>query len=388
MLSARSSKRRAGRSSAGNRLRQLYTLELIALVRELQGLRDFHVDKFYESAENVFRLGLSKGGERADVRCVLPYSIGRTEYIEHADEPTNFAAAVRKRISGFVISAVEQYNNDRIILIGLKKGTESANMILEMFGQGNLIITDQSMRITLAYKPHTFKDRDVRPGMQYLSPKGNNTDLTDAKIVAEEMGRICGKDDAMLPQIARMGLGTLYAEEALTRAGVSPKALANSLDERASVRVSESVNKIIKECVESRKARVYKKGDEVVNFAICDISKYAQSERVEYDSVQKALDQAYRMSLQHVAVNSAEVEGLKQSMEKQSALIKGLDDQIADSRKAADIIMGNMQIINNVIDELRKNKRMTKDELQKLAKDIKILDVNLKDKTVTIELKA
>jgi cell division septum initiation protein DivIVA len=88
-----------------------------------------------------------------------------------------------------------------------------------------------------------------------------------------------------------------------------------------------------------------------------------------------------------VAANSGEVEGLKQSMEKQRALIKELDDQIDESRRTADTIMGSMQIINSIIEELRKNKRMTKDELQMLAKDIKILDVNLKDKTVTIELK-
>ena len=197
-----------------------------------------------------------------------------------------------------------------------------------------------------------------------------------------------GGSDALLPLIVRMGLGTLYAEEALTRAGIDPKARISSLDKSALGKVAESVNKIIKECTDSKRARIYKKGEETVDFAICNIAKYSQFDSVEYDSIQKTLDQAYQVSLHHVAVNSGEVEGLKQSIEKQTALLKELDGQIAESREAADAIMSNMQRINHIIAELAKNKHMTKDELQALAKDIKILDVNLKDKTVTIDLEA
>lgn len=369
-------------------MRQLYNLELIALVRELQDLRDFHIDKFYEGGENVFRFGLSRGGEKADVRCVLPYSMGRTEYIAHADEPTNFATAVRKRISNFMISAVEQYNNDRIILIRLKKGEENANIILEMFGRGNMIITDSSMKITLAYKPHTFKDRDVRPGAQYLPPKGSNIDITDAKAVAEEINRMGSSEgDAILQSIARIGIGTLYAEEALARVGIDPSARIGSLDKGMLDKAAKSVSSIISACINSKGARIYKKGEGAIDFAVCDIARYSHLERVEYDSIQKTLDQAYLMSLQHVPGNSEEVEGLKRSMEKQRALVKGLDDEIAENRNAADAIMRNMQIINGIIDEMKKNRHMTKEELQKLAKEIKILDVNLKSKTVTIELK-
>ena len=123
-------------------MRQLYTLELISLVKELQALTGFYVDKFYESEDNTFRFSLSRKGEKADVRCVLPYAIGRTEYIEQAEEPTNFATAVRKRITGFAIDAIEQYNNDRIIIIRLRKGEERINIILELFGKLNLAIEE------------------------------------------------------------------------------------------------------------------------------------------------------------------------------------------------------------------------------------------------------
>ena len=45
-------------------------------------------------------------------------------------------------------------------------------------------------------------------------------------------------------------------------------------------------------------------------------------------------------------------------------------------------------MINKVqlIKEAKENRHLTKEELQRLSKGIKILDINLKDKTVTIEM--
>ena len=153
-------------------MRTISTQELSALVGELQWMEGFFVDKFYEMGKGRFRLRLSKRGEQqTDLLIILSHAFNKTKYIEQADSPTSFAMATRKRITGFAIERIEQYNKDRIILLRLKKGEERANVVVEMFGTGNFIITDKEMKITLAYEPHDYKDRKIKIGETYTPPK-------------------------------------------------------------------------------------------------------------------------------------------------------------------------------------------------------------------------
>ena len=104
-----------------------------------------------------------------------------------------------------MIDAIEQYNNDRIILIRMKKGEESVSMILEMFGQGNLIIADNEMKALLVYRPHTFKDRTVQTNSKYTPPSSNNIDLLDAKAVEERIKNVGeDKSESIMESVSKM----------------------------------------------------------------------------------------------------------------------------------------------------------------------------------------
>src|SRR4029077_3595181 len=129
----------------------------------------------YEIERDKFRFKLSRKGEKANIQLMLPYTLNMTEYVEIREEATNFAIAARKRMAGMMIEAIEQYNEDRILLIKLIKGEERANIIIEMFGKGNLIISDNEMKILLAYDVHSFKDREIKPSIEYIPPKKNQS---------------------------------------------------------------------------------------------------------------------------------------------------------------------------------------------------------------------
>jgi predicted ribosome quality control (RQC) complex YloA/Tae2 family protein len=371
-------------------MRQLYTLELIALIRELQEWTGFHIDKFYESREDTFRLSLSKGGVRAEMMCALPYSVNRTEYIERAEIPTNFAMAVRNRISGFVIEAIEQYSNDRIMLMRLSKGSESENLVFEMFGKGNLIVADKGMKIQLVYKPHVFKDRTVKTGATYVPPKNNNISALDASAITDELGRLIAsnsdRNEAVLPYLSkRIGIGTIYIEDSLLRAGVDLKAKAAELTQAQLKEMTNAIVREVKACAESGGAMTYSSKEGIVDFSLCPMAKYSHLENQRFESMQEMLDQVYQKGYQQPSKRSAEVEGLKQSIEQQRASLDSIDKEAAYSKSAGDAVLNDMQRINLIIEALRKDKHMTKEGLQKLAEGIRILDINLKDKIVTIE---
>ncbi len=77
---------------------------------------------------------------------------------------------MRKRISGTRIEEISMLGTDRIVIFKLA-GKVPMNMIIEMFGMGNLIIADQSMKVELAYRHASASGRKIIPKEQYAEPK-------------------------------------------------------------------------------------------------------------------------------------------------------------------------------------------------------------------------
>ncbi len=160
-----------GSRSSSDSLKGIKSHELEALVKELQWMKGFYIGKLYETGEDEFRIRLTRSGESADLRIVLTKAINRTRYVEEQKTASGFAMALRNVLENAKIMSIEQLNNDRIVAMGLEKGGASYIMIIEMFGKGNLVITDSSMSILLAYKIHKFADRNIAKGELYVPPK-------------------------------------------------------------------------------------------------------------------------------------------------------------------------------------------------------------------------
>ncbi len=262
------------------------------MVNELQEFVGFYVDRFYELGDGRFRIKLSKKGAQANLQIILSHTINKTKYIEKGEQPTDFTMAVRKRIEGFQIKSIKQLNNDRIVMLELKKGDSEANLIAEMFGGGNLIITDNTMGMLLVYKRRQFKDRTMAPHLEYKAPKRSSE----------------------------------YKTEKIT----------------------------IKE---------------------------------GFKTLQEELDEFYHenpVDMEEKRHNALE-EQLKASIEKQRKIMGGIDSDIETNKEIAEKIFRNMNEINDIINELKKSKRMTLEELRSRTK-IGVQSIDLKNKTVTIEI--
>ncbi|MDE1868344.1 MAG: NFACT family protein [Candidatus Micrarchaeota archaeon] len=372
-------------------MRELYTPELMVLVKELKAFENFFIDKFYESEKDKFRIKVSRKGEKANILCILPYTINATEYIEEAEQASNFAIAVRKRITGFMIESIGQLGHDRIIIIKLKKGDDRANLILEMFGHGNMVLTDENMGITLAYNVHSFKDREIRPKAVYTPPQSSAIDISQASAIldgiVDSIARTSEDKNAQIGKtLAKgLGIGTMYLENALSRLGINPK---EKLSEMKDVQIKPIADSIIEEvisCLDKPEFTIYKDNEMPIDFALTKISKYEKKESQTFETFQKMLDEFYRNASKKEEQESPEAIELRKSIEKQRDLLKEIDDDISSNKAIGDEIFSKISEINKIIAHAKERKRATKEELQELSQSIKILDVNLKDKTLTIE---
>ncbi len=283
-------------------MRELYTIELVRLVGELKSLEGFYIEQFYELEKGRFRIKISKKGEKLNLRCILPETINRTEYIELSDEATNFSMGIRRRIDGLPITSIEQFNNDRIILI--KVGTEEreANLIFEMFGRGNLVLADRAMKTMLAYQTHMFKDRAVRPNVAYIPPKNQSIGSLERKEIEAAIKSVKeakGGTDILHALTKRLGIGLMYIDEALERVDVNPSTKPAEITEEQTISITESLISLVKEC-ENGKAMAYMKPNgAVADFALCVISKYKDLERREFESLESCLDLLYNSEYKH-----------------------------------------------------------------------------------------
>ncbi|MCL5680345.1 MAG: NFACT family protein, partial [Candidatus Marsarchaeota archaeon] len=166
-------------------MREPSTLDLAAITLELGFLKGFYIEKFYELPNLQFRLKLNKSGEGQYNLMIVPGRLlSIASVIVQQDQPTNFSQAVRKRIANSHISDISLFNDDRVLCITVEKGDQHQYIMVEMFGRGNLIITDSDLNIELAYMRHEFSDRKIFNGEKYVAPR--NKRITISRLSEEK----------------------------------------------------------------------------------------------------------------------------------------------------------------------------------------------------------
>ncbi len=143
---------------------------------------------------------------------VLPPLLIPTSYVVPADRPDNLSVISRKRLGNRRVTAFEQLQFDRILRIG----TEDGSIILELFGSGNVILTDADGVIVYALHERDWRDRSIRKGLNYVPPPAPRVHPT---MSFDEFAAIFTARDAVR-SLVRAGLPPVYAEEVCHVAGV------------------------------------------------------------------------------------------------------------------------------------------------------------------------
>ncbi len=370
-------------------MREISTLELSVLSRELASLNGYHIDKFYELGNGSFRFRLSRQGTQLNLQCLLGRTVGATRYVEAAEQPTPFALAVRKRISGAVIGSVEQYNDDRLLLIRLEKADASMNIVLEMFGKGNMVIAEQDMRIMLAYRVHDFKDRSVRPGATYVPP--HNAPITmagtsGAQARLAELAKAADQNVSIMSFLNRnVNIGAQYAENALLHLRIDPKArLSQSLGS-----LPDIAKALADEVAESAAPSycMYLDGGNAVDYSVVPLVKYSTLEKRTFASMQELLDEFYYSVMPKETIEeNALAKELAASIEKQKHAIAEMGASTALNREAGRKIFEMLNQINMLVSYAREHRHATVEELRERFPELKINGLDLKDKIIKLEL--
>ncbi len=199
-----------------------------AIVSELTGKLPLWIDKVYQFDSQTLAIRMN-GENKAHYQFIIEAG-RRAHFVQELPEPPKnppqFAMLLRKYLSGGKVLGIRQHGLERIIDFTIGKGTTSFHLIMELFDEGNVILTDNNYEIIKPLRHHRFKDREVIPRVLYtMSP-------SDPTASAENLAAALKKDDRDLVRALAVGcmLGGTYAEYICGKAGLEKSIPAASAD--------------------------------------------------------------------------------------------------------------------------------------------------------------
>jgi predicted ribosome quality control (RQC) complex YloA/Tae2 family protein len=336
---------------------EIASMDLVALVQELQVLEDARIDKFYQR-DNELIIHVYNPGDKKYRLFMTSGKAFFTDYKrEMPDRPPGFCMFLRKRLGGATIERIEQYDFDRVLEIH----TTDHVLICELFRGANFILTNKNMAIQNAMTTgEASGGRAIHQGEQYEYPGAD-----DAAQATDEVFDQHADEEIVVVLAAEIGLGGSWAEEVCARAGVDKNTEIAELGDDELDTVIETVNGTFHTVQEGDlEPRVYYTLDEAGNedpVAATPIpfETYSDVDSTGFDTFSEALDTYFtekekaEYRRQQLQAYREKKEKLERRLEQQERQIEGLEVAVEENQEKGDLIYEHYSVVEDVIDTIR-----------------------------------
>ena len=335
-------------------------IDVRAVMHELCAKLPLWIDKIYQFETRT--IGIRINGENHAKYQLLIEAGRRAHLVKNfpppPKNPPQFAMFLRKYISGGKVLSIRQHGLERILIFDIGKGTLTYRLIVELFDEGNVILTDEAYQIIKPLRHHRFKDRDIIPGAIYSM---SGTDPTGSK---ENLATtLAGDDRDLVRALAITGmLGGTYAEYVCQTAGIDKATPASNADYDAVYAAIRAIFDRVEHTIQP-----------VVSASSCEpivlvpSSQGRQEDTSRFIGFSEALEAFYPMTkAEKVRVASKPTLSQEERIHKyQETAIKKFDDKIKKTQEIVDIIYENYQFVSQVITSLdTASKRLSWQEIE------------------------
>lgn len=316
---------------------------MAAVVLELQEcIIDSRVNSVYQLDGKTLLLKLHKP-DKPELRLVLESGrrLHLTSYVlEKPLTPPAFCMALRKYLRNSRLTSLEQYEFERIVVLSFKTSAGVVRLVLELFGEGNVILVGEDGRILQALSYKRMRDRNILCGEVFVFPPSSGKN--PSKIGKEEFRSILkGVGDVeVVRAVARfLGVGGVYAEEALLRAGVDKTKHCDALGEKEIDSISDGLRALLSR-VQTRDLEptiVLDESDSLLDVVPFKLKRYEGFRLQSYEGFNEALDEFYaRVTAVEKALAGVEVDRLQREAERLKRIIADQEKVMAEAEAKAD----------------------------------------------------
>jgi len=334
---------------------ELNFLELYFLVDELQFCVGSRVDKIYEPDGFLFQLHKSGSG-KFFLRITSNVLWLAKEKPEAPEKFSGLCSSLRRYLEGKKLTKLEQLGSERIVKLTFETQKETFYLFIELFQNGNMILTDAARKILAAKEERAWKDREIKRGLNYIPPPAKKNLFELKEIPSDEK------------ELASLGFGKLLAREIIARGG-DFKAYQSLLKEILSPRAYAEELSPIKLWQFKEEGHPFKNFSELI-----DAKLPATMRMHKVSGAQKAF--------------AAKKEKLLEVINMQSKNIDSLEKEAIELQRKGELIYEHYQELKDILEELNKAKaKFSLQEMKaKLKGHAKIKDLNPKTSDVIIEI--
>jgi predicted ribosome quality control (RQC) complex YloA/Tae2 family protein len=335
------------------RLKEFTSFDISAAVRELKGsVVDSRVSNVYQPEKKTLLLKLHKP-DMPTLQLVLQAGrrLNLTAYaLDKPSVPPAFCMALRKYLRNTRLTAIEQFEFERIAVLSFRSQTGTFTLVCEFFGDGNIILVGEDGIILQALHYKHMRDRNIVRGepFKFPPPFGKNPfKVSKEELTAELRASV---DVEVVRTLARfLSLGGVYAEEVLLLSRVDRLKHCGALSEQEVGGIFDTLQQLLARVTTGplEPVVVLNEGGGFIDVLPFLLKRYESPEvRLKsHGSFNEALDEFYvRVSAVEQASSREVVEGLKREAERFERMIADQERILRESEAKAteDKHVGNM----------------------------------------------
>lgn len=377
-------------------MKQISSLDLYYLVKEFKILENQRIDSFYfEDGTFYIKIYVKQKGNHYLTNKVSKFIFLGNEKKE-STQPPNFIQYLRKYLKNAFIDTIEQIENERILKIKITKKNEKDEfdifyIFMELFSNGNVILTDENLNIKNSLTKKIYKDRAIKVHEKYELPPQKEIsifNLDEKKFVS----MFENEDLEMVKFLAtRFGIGGKFAEEVCFRANIDKniKRLELNKFDNLIEKLKELPNQEIKSF------GIYK-NEELVDFVPFNFNLINDKDKKEFSNFNDVIKTYFKEFLEE---NDKHEEELKKELNKLKRRLKTQEKQketvLKDYEKYNKIgnkIYEHYSLIEELLESINKaskekgwdSVKKTIKENKKLSKIVRVL--NYKNNEIILNL--
>jgi predicted ribosome quality control (RQC) complex YloA/Tae2 family protein len=260
-------------------------------------LRGFKVNNIYQLNPKTLLLNLhGKEGARTNLVIEAGKRIHITSYeLEKPLKPTGFCMVLRKYLRNGAVGKVQQYRFERILEIGISDKGKQYSLVVEVFGEGNIILVGPDGRILHALSYRRMRDRSIIRGEAFTYPPPVGED--PRTLQREQLEKLKGQGQLeVVKAVARLlSVGGFYAEEILLRSGLPKDKPCVSLTDGDLGAIFESLRELLSPipCGHLEPIVFVDQRGNWVDVAPFQLKKYTDYKSIRFAVFNEALDEFY-----------------------------------------------------------------------------------------------
>jgi len=367
--------------------RQLSSLDMHYLLKELDILKDSRVDKIYQPEKNIliFSFYKTKVGKK-----LLKINIGQSLFLSDKKENygniLGFGMFLRKHLDNCYLYEISQIQPERILKLCFKSKDNKKNLYLELFGKGNAILCDENDIILNSLEHHEFKDRTIKPKIKYKHPIMEYNLFKLSKKDLTELFENTKKDSIVITLATGLGLGGIYSEEICLLDNIDKKTNPKKLESKQIESILNAIKKLPNNKLE---AVTYYEENKIIDFSPFKLKIYESNEIKPMKSFSEAISLFYSQFIEvKESAFDKKIKDIKRIISEQKETIEDLGKKERESRNKGELIYNNFQLIEEILNEINKatKKYSWKDIKAKLKGHKVIKEVNEKAKNLTVDV--